>query len=76
MQQALGMGGPQAMQMPQIPGMPAGYTPPMSKSQLAQARLQGYSMAPGASKQSDAERKALKERRKREKEARKKNRRR
>jgi signal recognition particle subunit SRP54 len=74
MAQAMGMGGPQ---MPmQMPGLPAGYTPPMSKAQLAQARLQGYSTGPAANKQSDAERKALKERRKREKEARKKNRRR
>lgn len=83
MAQAMGMGGPgMGMGMPgmpgmgmQIPGMPAGYTPPMSKSQLAQARLQGYSMGPAANKQSDAERKALKERRKREKENKKKNRR-
>jgi signal recognition particle subunit SRP54 len=73
MQQAMGMGGP-GMQMPQMPGLPSGYTPPMSKAQLAQARLQGYSMGPAA-KQSDAERKALKERRKREKENKKKNRR-
>jgi signal recognition particle subunit SRP54 len=76
MQQAMGMGGPgMGMQMPQMPGLPAGYTPPMSKAQLAQARLQGYSMGPAATKQSDAERKALKERRKREKENKKKNRR-
>lgn len=77
MQQAMGMGGPgmgMGMQMPQMPGLPAGYTPPMSKAQLAQARLQGYSMGPVA-KQSDAERKALKERRKREKDNKKKNRR-
>ncbi|MBL8937449.1 MAG: signal recognition particle protein, partial [Archangium sp.] len=70
----MGMPGMPGMGM-QIPGMPAGYTPPMSKSQLAQARLQGYSMGPAANKQSDAERKALKERRKREKENKKKNRR-
>ncbi|MDP3502913.1 MAG: signal recognition particle protein [Myxococcales bacterium] len=76
MQQAMGMGGPgMGMQMPQMPGLPAGYTPPMSKAQLAQARLQGYSMGPAATKQTDAERKALKERRKREKENKKKNRR-
>jgi signal recognition particle subunit SRP54 len=76
MQQAMGMGGPgMGMQMPQMPGLPAGYTPPMSKAQLAQARLQGYSMGPAATKQSDAERKALKERRTREKENKKKNRR-
>ncbi|MCA2977571.1 MAG: signal recognition particle protein [Myxococcaceae bacterium] len=75
MQQALGMGAPGLpMQMPA--GLPPGYTPPMSKAQLAQARLQGYSAAPQATRQSDAERKALKERRKREKDARKKNRRR
>jgi signal recognition particle subunit SRP54 len=77
MQQALGMGGPGMGGMPmQMPaGLPTGYTPPMSKSQLAQARLQGYSMGPQATKQSEAERKALKERRKREKENKKKNRR-
>jgi signal recognition particle subunit SRP54 len=79
MQQALGMGGPgMGMGMPQMQqmaGLPPGYTPPMSKAQLAQARLQGYSMGPAATKQSDAERKALKERRKREKDNKKKNRR-
>ncbi len=79
MAQALGMGGPGGfpgmnMQMP--PGLPPGYTPPMSKAQLAQARMQGYSLGPPKAGQSDAERKALKERRKREKENKKKNRRR
>jgi signal recognition particle subunit SRP54 len=74
MAKALGMGGqgPMAMQVPQLA---PGYTPPMSQAQLAKARMQGYSMGPPKGGMSDAERKALKERRKREKENRKKNRR-
>ncbi|MFO0599134.1 MAG: signal recognition particle protein [Myxococcaceae bacterium] len=78
MAQAMGMGGPGGMGMPmQMPaGLPAGYTPPMSKAQLAQARMQGYSMGPAKGGMSDAERKALKDKRKREKENKKKNRRR
>ena len=48
----------------------------MSKAQLAQARMQGYSLGPQKSGQSDAERKAIKERRKREKENKMKNRKR
>jgi len=74
MAQALGMGGPGGMQM-QMPGLPPGYTPPMSQAQLARARLQGYSMGPAAGGTTDAERKAIKERRKREKMNKKKNRR-
>jgi signal recognition particle subunit SRP54 len=79
MAQAMGMGGPGGMpglpmQMPA--GLPPGYTPPMSKAQLAQARMQGYSLGPNKGGMSDAERKAIKERRKREKENKKKNRRR
>ena len=76
MAQAMGMGGGMPgmpMQMPQ--GLPPGYTPPMSKAQLAQARMQGYSLGPQKSGQTDAERKALKEKRKREKDNKKKNRR-
>ena len=76
MAQAMGMGGGMGgmpMQMP--PGLPPGYTPPMSKAQLAQARMQGYSLGPQKSGQTDAERKALKEKRKREKDNKKKNRR-
>jgi len=57
-------------------GLPPGYTPPMSKAQLAQARMQGYSLGPQKGGMTDAERKALKEKRKREKENKKKNRRR
>ena len=70
---ALGQQGGMQMQMP--PGLPPGYTPPMSKAQLAQARMQGYSMGPPKAGQTDAERKALKEKRKREKDNKKKNRR-
>ena len=77
MAQALqGMGGmPGGMQMPQMPQMAPGYTPPMSQAQLAKARLQGYSMGPPKGGQSDDERRAVKERRKREKANKKKNRR-
>jgi signal recognition particle subunit SRP54 len=74
MAQALGMGGGPGQGM-QIPGLPPGYTPPMSQAQLAKARLQGYAMGPGAGTTTDAERKAIKERRKREKMNKKKNRR-
>lgn len=78
MAQALqGMGGMPGMPGMQLPaGLPPGYTPPMSKAQLAQARMQGYGMAPAKGGMTDAERKALKEKRKREKENKKKNRRR
>jgi signal recognition particle subunit SRP54 len=82
MAQALGMGGMGGMPgMPGMPmqmpaGLPPGYTPPMSKAQLAQARMQGYSLGPQKGGMTDAERKALKEKRKREKENKKKNRRR
>jgi signal recognition particle subunit SRP54 len=76
MAQAMGMGGPGGLPMQMPAGLPPGYTPPMSKAQLAQARMQGYSLGPQKSGQTDAERKALKERRKREKENKKKNRRR
>jgi signal recognition particle subunit SRP54 len=48
----------------------------MSQAQLAQARMQGYSLGPQKGGMSDAERKALKDKRKREKENKKKNRRR
>ncbi len=79
MAQAMGMGGPggmsgMPMQMP--PGLPPGYTPPMSKAQLAQARMQGYSLGPQKTGMNDAERKALKDKRKREKDNKKKNRKR
>ncbi len=76
MAQALGAGGPAGMQMPMPAGLPKGYTPPMSQAQLAQARMQGYSMGPQKGGLTDAQRKALKDKRKREKENKKKNRRR
>jgi signal recognition particle subunit SRP54 len=60
------------MQMPA--GLPRGYTPPMSQAQLAKARMQGYGMGPPKAGNDAAERKAIKERRKREKENKKKNR--
>jgi len=69
MEQALG-GGAMPMQMPQIA---PGYTPPMGQGAMARARLMGYSDAPMASK---VDRDALKDRRKRERQARKKNRKR
>jgi len=73
MEQALGMGagGSQPMQMPQVA---RGYTAPMGQSAMAKARLMGYSTAPQGQGMSDAERKAIKERRKREKQNKKKNR--
>jgi signal recognition particle subunit SRP54 len=77
MAQALGMGGMPGMggmQM-QMPQLAPGYTPPMSQAQMAKARLAGYSMGPAKTGVSDAERKALKDKRKREKDAKKKNRR-
>lgn len=83
MAQALGMGGPggMGMGMPgmggmQMPGLPAGYTPPMNQAQLAKARMQGYNMGPAKTGMTDAERKALKDKRKREKDNKKKNRKR
>ncbi|MCC6335996.1 MAG: signal recognition particle protein [Myxococcales bacterium] len=75
MAQALGMGGPGAGMPMQVPGMPAGYTPPMNQAQLARARMQGYSMGPAKPGMTDAERKAIKDRRKKEKQNKKKNRR-
>lgn len=71
MEQAMGLAGPQ-MQMPA--GLPRGYSPPMDQAQMAKARLAGYSMGPQKAGMTDAERKAIKERRKREKANKKKNR--
>lgn len=75
MEQALGMGmggpGGQPMMMPQLA---PGYTAPMGQSAMARARLMGYSAAPQGKATSDAERDAIKERRKREKANKKKNR--
>ena len=58
-----------------FPGLPKGYTPPMHQAALARARLDGYA-GREVEARSDEERKALKARRKREKENRKKSRRR
>jgi signal recognition particle subunit SRP54 len=73
MAQALGMGGPGGMQLPA--GLPRGYTPPMSQAQLAKARMQGYNLGPAKGANDAADRKAIKERRKREKDNQNKNRR-
>lgn len=75
MEQALG-GGMGGMGMPmQVPQVAPGYTPPMGAAAMAKARLMGYSMTPQGKPVSDRERDAIKERRKRERQARKKNRR-
>ena len=71
MEQALG-GGPQQMQLPQAA---PGYTLPVGQSQMAKARLMGYSNTPQGKPMTDRDRDALKERRKREKQNKKKNRR-
>jgi signal recognition particle subunit SRP54 len=73
MEQALGMAGQGGMPM-QMPQLAPGYTAPMGQGAMAKARLQGYSAAPPAKGNSDAERDAIKERRKREKANKKKNR--
>jgi signal recognition particle subunit SRP54 len=71
MEQALGGGGGgMPMQLPQVA---PGYTPPMGQGAMARARLMGYSDAPMTSK---VDRDALKDKRKRERQARKKNRKR
>jgi signal recognition particle subunit SRP54 len=71
MEQALSGGGAgMPMQMPQVA---PGYTPPMGAGAMARARLMGYSDQP-MTKQVDRD--ALKDRRKRERQARKKNRKR
>jgi signal recognition particle subunit SRP54 len=62
-----GMGMP--MQMPQIA---PGYTPPMGQAAMAKARLMGYAPPSAAGKPEDRD--AIKERRKREKDNKKKNR--
>ncbi|HWV37826.1 MAG TPA: signal recognition particle protein [Vulgatibacter sp.] len=72
-----GGGGNGALPAPapqRIPGLPAGYTPPMDPVARARARAMGYPMGPaegGSSFISDAEKKRLKEKRKRERQARK-----
>ncbi|HEY1417611.1 MAG TPA: signal recognition particle protein, partial [Myxococcaceae bacterium] len=69
MEQALG-GGAMPMQIPQVA---PGYTPPMGAGAMARARLMGYSDQP-MTKQVDRD--ALRDKRKRERQARKKNRKR
>jgi len=54
-----------------IPGLPPGYTPPMSSAMRAQARAMGWGNEVGGSSPSDEERRRLKEKRKRERQARK-----
>ncbi len=72
MEQALA-GGPMPMQMPQVA---PGYTPPMGQAAMAKARLMGYSPTPQGKPVSDKERQALRDKRKRERQNRKKNRKR
>jgi signal recognition particle subunit SRP54 len=72
MEQALA-GGPMPMQMPQVA---PGYTAPMGQAAMAKARLMGYSPTPQGKPVSDKERQALRDKRKRERQARKKNRKR
>jgi len=69
MEQALAGGG-MPMQLPQVA---PGYTPPMGAGAMARARLQGYSDAPMSK---PVDRDALRDKRKRERQARKKNRKR
>src|SRR5919197_11431 len=73
MEQAMGMGAPMPMQMPQVA---PGYTPPVGQAQMAKARLMGDSTAPQGKSMTDREREAIKERRKRERQNKKKNRKR
>jgi signal recognition particle subunit SRP54 len=68
MEQALSGGGGMPMQIPQVA---PGYSAPMGQAAMARARLMGYSNAPMA-KQVDRD--ALRDKRKRERQARKKNR--
>src|SRR5215831_14686059 len=69
MEQALG-GAPMPMQIPQVA---PGYSAPMGQAQMARARLMGYSDAPMGK---PVDRDALRDKRKRERQARKKNRKR
>ncbi len=70
MEQALS-GGAMPMQLPQVA---PGYTPPMGQAAMAKARLMGYSATPQGKSMSDKERQAIRDKRKRERQARKKNR--
>ncbi|MCI0570260.1 MAG: signal recognition particle protein [Myxococcaceae bacterium] len=74
LQQAMGGGG-MGMPMPMMPGLPAGYTPPMGQAAMARARLMGYA-PPGQTGAKTQDKDKLKEKRKRERDARKKSRRR
>ncbi|NTX15518.1 signal recognition particle protein [Myxococcus sp. CA056] len=66
-------GGMPGMGMPmQLPQVAPGYTPPMGQAAMAKARLMGY--APPAASGKPEDRDAIKERRKREKDNKKKNR--
>jgi signal recognition particle subunit SRP54 len=73
MEQMMGGGGGMPMEMPQVR---PGYTPPIGQAQMARARMMGYSPGAPAKGVTDRERDAIKERRKREKLAKKKNRKR
>ncbi len=75
MEQAFAMQGAGGMPM-QMPQIAPGYTAPVGQNQMARARLMGYSTAPQGKAQSDRERDAIRERRKREKANKKKNRKR
>ena len=70
MEQALSGGGGMPMQIPQVA---PGYTPPMGAGAMARARLMGYSDQPMGK---PVDRDALRDKRKRERQARKKNRKR
>ena len=70
MEQALSGGGGMPMQIPQVA---PGYTPPMGAGAMARARLMGYSDTPMGK---PVDRDALRDKRKRERQARKKNRKR
>ena len=74
MEQALGMGGMGGGQQMQMPQIAPGYTAPMGQQAMARARLMGYTAGPQAKGMNDADRDAIKERRKREKANKKKNR--
>ncbi|HEX9508485.1 MAG TPA: signal recognition particle protein, partial [Myxococcales bacterium] len=69
MEQALSGGMPM-----QVPQLAPGYTPPMGQAAMAKARLMGYSPTPQGKPKTDRERDVLKEKRKRERQARKKHR--
>lgn len=73
MEKALGGGAGAGLPL-QMPQLAPGYTPPMGQAAMAKARLMGYSAPSPASGGKSEDRDALKERRKREKESRKKNR--